>query len=341
MNPEVSAFLAANGTAVVLVGGALAAIGLVQWRKVRIAEQELEYKQRLIEQGFAVPEVERAVSSRVPVRRGLIDQFGALSGGTKAGIIIGFVIVMTVTVSCIGGAIHGIAYWSHVRNQPPHVQQSYSEEMQSAGAHVDPIRGDATFLDLQPVANQRLNAGVAGDQGHSFATMPQKRQEFRGVPFQIGPSYVRLRGNNHAELPAEAKGIRVGFKLDKLHIFHGTEFGAFGDSSHRFHVPEGTEIGQYRVQFADKSERVIPVVYGEDVRDVWNWDRSRATNRGSVVWTGRNPSATREGVGLRVYLTSWQNPRPDVEIASVDYVSEGTTAATPFCIAITAERTRK
>ena len=339
MNPEVSAFLTANGTAVVLVVGALAAIGLVQWRKIRIAEQELEYKQRLIEQGFPIPEVERTVSPRVPVRRGLIDQFGALSGGTKAGIIVGFVIVFTVGVSCIAGAIHGAAYWSSVRHAPV-AQQPYLEDP-LLGAHVDPIRGDATVLDLQSVANQRLNAGVEGDRGHSFATMQQKRQELRGVPFQIGPGYVRLRGNNHPELPSEAKGIRVGFKLDKLHIFHGTEFGAFGDATHRFHVPDGTEIGQYRVQFADKSERVIPVVYGEDVRDVWNWDRSRATNRGVVAWTGRNTSATREGTTLRVYLTTWPNPRPEVEIASIDYVSEGTTAATPFCIALTAERARK
>src|SRR5439155_10692151 len=108
----------------------------------------------------------------------------------------------------------------------------------------------------------------------------------------------------------------------------------------RFHVSEGAEIGYYRVHYADKEEWTIPVVYGVDVRDTWNWDRSRPTARGKVVWTGKTPAATREGVSLRLYLSSWENPRPDAEVAQIEFVSAN-TAASPVCIALTAERALK
>jgi hypothetical protein len=341
MNSEFSAFLGANATIIIIVAGLLAAFGLVQWRKIRIAEQESELKRVMLEKGVPVAEVEKSLATKTPSRRGLIDQFGSLSGGAKTGIIVGFVIVFIVTVSCIAGAIQARAFWSHVREQqamssprppfepppllPPPVERS------------DAIAGHAFYLDLQPVVNQKL-IDVIGDNGHSLAMLQQKRREFGGVPFQVGPGYVRLRGKNRMVLPAEANGVRVGFKFDKLHVLHGTEYGAFGDANHRFHVPEGTEIGHYCVRYADESERVIPIVYGEDVRDAWNWDKSRRVSRGRVVWTGNSPAASKEGVTLRLYLTTWTNPRPDAEVAEIDIVSACDTAASPFCIALTAER---
>jgi hypothetical protein len=274
---------------------------------------------------------------RPPTRRGWIDQFGALSGGAKTGIIVGFVILGIVTVSCIAGAIQAHAFWSHVRDQqhmPPRPVEAPPVLPQVE--KVDSISGHAFYLDLQPVANQKLN-DITGDNKHSLGTLPQKRREFGGVPFQVGPGYIRLRGNNRKELATEANNIRVGFAFDKLHIFHGTEYGAVADPMHRFHVPEGTEIGHYRVRYTDDNERVIPVVYGEDVRDVWDWDKSRRVSRGRVVWTGKNPHA-QPGVTLQLYLTTWTNPRPTVEVAEIDFVSSVDTNASPFCIALTAER---
>ncbi len=161
------------------------------------------------------------------------------------------------------------------------------------------------------------------------------------MPFQVGPGYVRLRGKNYPDLPAEAKGVRVGFKFDKLHALHATNCGAFGGAGHRFHQPDGTEVGRLRLRYADATEHVIPVVYGQDVRDSWDWDKSRPTTRGRVAWTGTTPAATKEGVSVRLYLTTWENPRPDAEVAHIDYVSAGDTAASPVCIAITAERAAK
>jgi hypothetical protein len=339
MSPELSAFISANGTVLVLVLGALVAIGLVQWRKIRVAEHDHEYKKALLEKGAPVDNIEKAAAAKV--RRGLIDQFAALSGGAKTGIIIGAVFVLVVALGCIGGAIHSVAFWSHVREQ----SASFPAQAPPAAAPAvvdsfDTVRGQVFYLDLQAVANQKLT-DVTGDNGHSFAQLPQKRREYGGVPFQVGPGYVRLQGTNRRELPKEVSDVHVGMKFDRLHVLHGTEYGAFGDATHRFHVAEGTEIGRYRVRYADGSERTVAVLYGWDVRDSWNWDRSRPVSRGKVVWTGSSPGAAKEGVSLRLYLTTWDNPQPDLEVKSIDLVSALNTAASPICFGLTVERAVK
>lgn len=338
MNPEFSAFLSANGTVIVIVLGLLAAVGLVQWRKVRLAEQEQEYKQTLLDKGVPLADIERALAAKTPGRRGLLEQFGALSGGGKAGVVLVLIVFISVVTGSISAVMHSQTFAEQLRHQAARPPELLSPSLPPTEKY-DAITGNVFYLDLQPVANQKLT-DVVGD-GHTLASLPQKRREFGGVPFQVGPGYVRLRGKNHKELLPEVNEIRVGFRFDKLHILHGTEFGAFGDANHRYHVPEGTEIGYYRVGYADENEVKIPVIYGQDVRDSWNWDRSRSARRGKVVWTGSCPGTAREGISLRLYLTTWENPRPEEEITHIDFVSASNTAASPFCIALTAERKTK
>jgi hypothetical protein len=47
-----------------------------------------------------------------------------------------------------------------------------------------------------------------------------------------------------------------------------------------------------------------------------------------VAWKGKD--------GRRVYVSTWENPWPDVEIVSMDFVSAMTRCG-PFLIAVTAE----
>jgi hypothetical protein len=80
-----------------------------------------------------------------------------------------------------------------------------------------------------------------------------------------------------------------------------------------------------------------PIEYGEDVRQWWEWrDEPAETSRARIVWRGSNPPAVREGASLRLYLSTWENPRSDVEVQTLDLVSELAGAA-PFVIAITVE----
>jgi hypothetical protein len=58
-----------------------------------------------------------------------------------------------------------------------------------------------------------------------------------------------------------------------------------------------------------------------------------------VVWTGRNDAASRNGVGIRLFMKTWVNPHPERVIESLDMVTgnqpPGTNAPSPFLVAVT------
>jgi hypothetical protein len=92
------------------------------------------------------------------------------------------------------------------------------------------------------------------------------------------------------------------------------------------------------VHYEDKGVATIPVVYGQDVRDWFFVDGEKGVRRGSVAWTGDNKRAKEVGARIRLYLTTWVNPRPDKKVIRIDYLSKkDKTVAAPFCVAMTVE----
>ena len=72
------------------------------------------------------------------------------------------------------------------------------------------------------------------------------------------------------------------------------------------------------------------MIYGRDVHDcVPASNDPSAGESGKVAWTGTNTNH-------RVYLSTWENPRPEIEVTTLDFVSAMTRSA-PFLIALTAE----
>jgi hypothetical protein len=124
-----------------------------------------------------------------------------------------------------------------------------------------------------------------------------------------------------------------------LHMLHATQFGGGPNKpGNPWFVADGTLIGEYRVNFADGSAIIIPIVYGQDVRDWFYVDGEKEPSRSKVVWKGDNQWATRVGARIRLYATTWENPWPDKSVTTIDYSSKkDETAAAPFCVAITAE----
>jgi hypothetical protein len=55
-----------------------------------------------------------------------------------------------------------------------------------------------------------------------------------------------------------------------------------------------------------------------------------------VVWTGNTPLAAGNGETIRLWKRTYRNPRPDVEITHLDFVSAMAYPA-PFVVAITVE----
>ncbi len=126
------------------------------------------------------------------------------------------------------------------------------------------------------------------------------------------------------------KGIPVHQACQRLHFLHAAGFGNPWD--------EGKQVGLYVVRFEGSSMRLeIPIRYGHEVRN-WHTQGGEATAPEDlrVVWTGQNGVSSRSGQSLRLFLSTWTNPAPGVEIQSLDFVSSMAVPA-PFLIAITAE----
>lgn len=132
-------------------------------------------------------------------------------------------------------------------------------------------------------------------------------------------------------VPDQARGLAIRRPLQRLHLLQAAV---------RFGVADGTPIARLVWHYRDGAHRQTDIVYGRDVRDWWQGgtrgDPRTESERGRVVWTGTNPVATKYGSTLRLYLSSYDNPQPEVEVSSIDLVS--TMARTGlFVVAITVE----
>jgi WD40 repeat protein len=192
-------------------------------------------------------------------------------------------------------------------------------------------QGELHFVDLQRYANRKLSEAAGRVAGNDLGELPRGEQVFAGVRFHIAEGAVQLGSSRLPDFVQSATGIPLHARAVRLYLLHAVQWG--GSS---FGISDGTTVGEFRVHYADGSACTLPIVYGEDVRDWWCNDRGKPVTRAQVAWAGRN-AANRQGeIYLRLYLSVWENPHPEREIAAIDYSSRATPAA-PFCVAITAE----
>lgn len=96
--------------------------------------------------------------------------------------------------------------------------------------------------------------------------------------------------------------------------------GAEGDP---LFIPDGTKIAEYRLHYEDRTSEAFPVVYGQDVRDWWFTEGMKGVTRGKVAWKGTNELAKSFGVQVRLYMNTWENPRPQKHVVAIDYAGHG------------------
>lgn len=196
-------------------------------------------------------------------------------------------------------------------------------------------------IDLQPYTTQKRFDGLgSGIEGNNLANVPGSEQSFGGVRFKIDDGIIHLGSNIVERHPEKVEGIKVNSGCKKLHILHATCFGGGPNKpGDPFYVKDGASIGQYMIRYRDGSGEGISINYGEDVRDWFFVDDEAPTSRGNIVWTGENDRAAMLDAKIRLYLSTWENPHPDKEIASIDYIGKKSeTPCAPFCVAITLEK---
>ena len=185
----------------------------------------------------------------------------------------------------------------------------------------------ARAIDLTGYYNGRLDDGWQGFPANDLAEMPSGLQEFGGVLFDAR-GVIQLNGmESTVQFPRSVTGIPIQQKFQRIHCLHAATFP--------LNLPY--QIGAYVLCYADGESAELPIFYGRELAD-W-WDESHQPvelANGRIAWAGGNRAAAAYQAVVRVFHSTWENPRPDVEVASFDFVSREEISA-PFLIAITVE----
>jgi hypothetical protein len=144
------------------------------------------------------------------------------------------------------------------------------------------------------------------------------------------PSAVRA-------LPEKVEGIKVGAKADVLYFLHTAHVARpITDRERRqmtarrrpFVLPA---VLKYVLHYADGQTAEIPVVLERQI-DHWLKDKAVPLEGARIAWS--RPIGAPGAKRAVVYSMQAPNPRPDVEIRTIDVV-RASTRATPAVLAIT------
>jgi tetratricopeptide (TPR) repeat protein len=194
----------------------------------------------------------------------------------------------------------------------------------------DPMAA-SDLLDLSAFYNAGFKVKWHGQIAENdLSELPVGVHELAGTLFDVR-GIVQL-GNPSLDpglFPVEVVGVPLARKVRKVHFLHSAIWGQESES--------GSIIAKYAFHYVDGSNEERAVILGRDVLDWWEDAPIAAGGAGLVVaWTGFNTASRKEKKSIHLYKTSWENPRPDTEVASIDLVSTGQTAV-PFVVAITVE----
>jgi hypothetical protein len=194
----------------------------------------------------------------------------------------------------------------------------------------EPAPARFTCIDLQKHANQPLDRDFHGYEGNNLKPLPRGRKTLGEVDFAIGEKFIQLASKRAPDWPEEVENIAVGTRAAQLHLLHGTGWTA----------AEGEEIAHVTVHYEDQTTERIPIEYGPDVQDWWDYGSDRPPQRAVEVWRDVNDASQDfrgRRIEIRLFNLSWTNPHPEKTIARVDYVSKNESASAPFLIAVTAD----
>lgn len=179
---------------------------------------------------------------------------------------------------------------------------------------------------------EEWHPGAAGlpEGGNHLGALPSGVQKIGGEEFDVR-GLIQLSGTSAelagAAFPDAATGIKVGMKCKRLHVLHAAGWRA----------EDGTVIGKYVLHYADGQTAALNIVYGADLRDWWlGSDQTKEVKSATVAWTGSSPATEAAGSSIRLFKRAYDNPKPDLAIQSLDFVSTRSESA-PFLVALTVE----
>lgn len=210
--------------------------------------------------------------------------------------------------------------------------QSIQDQLKRSRAALIPPRDPTTprqLLDLTRAYTHSFDLLHRRD----FAELPRGRQKLGGIEYDVR-GMIQL---DHRAEWADYDGpfhpmavIAVGQRCRAMHVLQAVE----GEPR-----INGSTVARWIIHYADGSACEWPVIYGEHVRDWWWWtaEEPLEASQATIAWRGRSPIWNPPGTdGVRLFHAAWTNPRPDQEIARLEY-RIGETALKPLVVAITVE----
>ena len=162
--------------------------------------------------------------------------------------------------------------------------------------------------------------------------LQQGPQVLGGVPFDVrGQLELAAQAvkSHVAGFPERIEGIRIGRRCERLHFLQACQFGDEAEA----------QIASYVLHYADGETHDLPVRIGHDTGG-WGWGvpprLPKQPGAARVVWIGSNPACMTDSGYLMLYKSTRANPRPDVELLSIDFVSS-MAFPSPFLVALTVE----
>jgi beta-galactosidase len=182
--------------------------------------------------------------------------------------------------------------------------------------------------------------GWFGDKQRTLKALPPGEHVFGGVKYLVYemptspvPQVLMLGGSGvPGNLPDAISGIPINVKADALFFLHTARLDRRLDDRER-QEKKSFELCRYVVHYADGETAEVPVVAEVDI-DHFQQTDPKPLPGAQVAWSGKFEGADERAV---VYAKQWNNPRPGVEIRSVDMVyGKDKDRGVPALIAVTA-----
>lgn len=165
-------------------------------------------------------------------------------------------------------------------------------------------RGNGIGFDVRGII--QLDSGVYQD---NFGAA-------ENAPSFVGGTVGSACGHH---FPLRMDGIQVSRRCRAIHLLTGAL---------HTRAPEGAELGKILFHYVDGSQDTLSLRLKENTYNYWFGGQAE-----NLAWQGR----IREGNATHaVAHTTWQNPKPELEVESIDLVSAEAQGA-PFVVAITVE----
>ena len=187
----------------------------------------------------------------------------------------------------------------------------------------------------------RTERGWFGDSNRTFNALPRGDQKFAGVNFNIFdfatspvPTAIMLGGSGIPNNPPnEVRDIPIGRKADALFFLHTARLDNRRNND-EIRDNKKFEMARYIIKYADGQKVTIPIFAEIDIENS-RQENPRTIPGAALAWTSKYTDSNEFAVA---YSKQWNNPRPDVEIKSVDftYGPDDQKRGVPVLLAITA-----